>query len=473
MDTRPRRPPIVTGTGPRADPFWAMGPRHGKHAVRALAALVAAATLALLAPAGPATASAATTCNLVAATNGSDSNPGTAAQPLRSPGRLAAALAPGQTGCLREGTYSWSGDLSIRTASITLTSFGEEQAVMQGRVRIEATATGAVLEGLVLDGRNSGNELSPLIYASQVVLRDNEITNHHTGICIHLDRYYDNPVPTNVVIEGNRIHDCGALPANNFDHGIYVGKAEGTVIRDNWIYDNANRGIQLYSQAQHTQITGNVIDGNGQGVIFGGEQSNPSSNNVVEGNVISNSRLRDNVESSWGGSPGTGNVVRGNCIGGGTYDEGDGGILSAPNRGFAENGNTIAEPEFVNRSAGDLSLVPGSVCDQLLNGGAPAAQARRGHARGRQGRARRRPATDPQGRRARGADGAADDPPDRQVAPARERRRARRARPLPRPRPRPPLRPRPVQGRGDRGEGLEAGPGRGPPAQALSAARRR
>ena len=346
-----------------------MGRRHGEHAGRAFATVVAAAALALLAPAGPATASAATTCNLVAATDGSDSNPGTAAQPLRSPGRLAAALAPGQTGCLREGTYSWSGDLSIRTASITLTSFGEEQAVMQGRVRIEATATGAVLEGLVLDGRNPGNELSPLIYASQVVLRDNEITNHHTGICIHLDRYYDNPVPTNVVIEGNRIHDCGALPANNFDHGIYVGKAEGTVIRDNWIYDNANRGIQLYSQAQHTQITGNVIDGNGQGVIFGGEQSNPSSNNVVEGNVISNSKLRDNVESSWGGSPGTGNVVRGNCIGGGTYDEGDGGILSAPNRGFAENGNTIAEPEFVNRSAGDLSLVPGSVCDQVLNGG--------------------------------------------------------------------------------------------------------
>ena len=155
----------MTGTGPGADPFWAMGPRHGEHAVRAFATVVAAAALALLAPAGPATASAATTCNLVAATNGSDSNPGTAAQPLRSPGRLAAALAPGQTGCLREGTYSWSGDLSIRTASITLTSFGEEQAVMQGRVRIEATATGAVLEDLVLDGRNSGNELSPLIYA--------------------------------------------------------------------------------------------------------------------------------------------------------------------------------------------------------------------------------------------------------------------------------------------------------------------
>ena len=49
--------------------------------------------------------------------------------------------------------------------------------------------------------------------------------------------------------------------------------------------------------------------------------------------MITNSSLRYNIESSWGGSAGSGNVVRGNCIGGGTDDEDDGGILSAPNRG--------------------------------------------------------------------------------------------------------------------------------------------
>ena len=75
-----------------------------------------------------------------------------------------------------------------------------------------------------------------------------------------------------MVIEGNRIHDCGELPAANHDHGIYVGNAAGRSIRDNWIYDNADRGIQLYPDADRTAITGNVIDGNGQGVIFGGER---------------------------------------------------------------------------------------------------------------------------------------------------------------------------------------------------------
>ena len=42
------------------------------------------------------------------------------------------------------------------------------------------------------------------------------------------------------------------------------------MIRDNWIYDNADRGVQLYPDADGTVVTGNVIDGNGEGVIFGG-----------------------------------------------------------------------------------------------------------------------------------------------------------------------------------------------------------
>ena len=51
------------------------------------------------------------------------------------------------------------------------------------------------------------------------------------------------------MIEHNRIHDCGELPATNFDHGVYVAEARDTVIRDNWIYSNADRGVQLYPDA--------------------------------------------------------------------------------------------------------------------------------------------------------------------------------------------------------------------------------
>jgi hypothetical protein len=324
-----------------------------------------AATLALVMAASPGRAGAASPCDLVAAPGGSDSNPGTLAAPLASAESLVDALAPGQTGCLRAGTFL-APDLGLRmwTPNTTLRSFPGERATVRGRLRVESSATGVTVEGLMLDGRNPRNELSPLIFASEVTLRDNEITNYHTSICVHVDQAYEDPVPENVLIENNRIHHCGEMPAANNDHGIYIGEARGTVIRNNVIYDNADRGVQFYPEAHGSTVVGNVIDGNGQGVNFGGEAEwDPTSHNIVRGNVISNSRLRDNVESSWGGSPGRDNVVRGNCIGGGAYDDGDGGILQGAGLGFEASANVLAEPKFVNRAAGDFRIVPGTACD--------------------------------------------------------------------------------------------------------------
>ena len=280
------------------------------------AASLVVAGLAASAVAGSASAAVAG-CDRVAATNGSDAAPGTTAAPFATPQKLIGSLAPGQTGCLRAGVYVWSGDLSIRTPGVRVASFPGERATLQGRLRIEATADGAVVEDLTLDGRNSNNNLSPLVYADGAVLRDNEITNHHSEICVHVTAYPGAGPPRGVVIEGNRIHDCGSLPATNMDHGIYIGEARDTVIRDNWIYDNADRGIQLYPDADGTLVTGNVIDGNGQGVAIGGSGSQTSDNNLVEHNVITNSTIRYNVEGSWGSSVGTGNVVRENCTIGG------------------------------------------------------------------------------------------------------------------------------------------------------------
>jgi parallel beta-helix repeat protein len=172
------------------------------------------------------------------------------------------------------------------------------------------------------------------------------------------------------VIENSAIHDCGKLPAQNGDHGIYVAHAVDTIIRDNWIYDNADRGIQLYPDSQGTQVYGNVIDGNGEGVIFSGNGQTASSDNVVHDNVISNSRVRWNVESYWDGPIGTGNVVRDNCLwasnatGQASYYNSNGGILpgDAGGDGFSTSGNVIANPRFVDPASRNLQLQPDSPC---------------------------------------------------------------------------------------------------------------
>jgi parallel beta-helix repeat protein len=189
----------------------------------------------------------------------------------------------------------------------------------------------------------------------------NDVTNGHTAICFVLGgtRYGR---ADRVVIRGNRIHHCGRLPATNHDHGIYLAHSSRAVISGNEIFDNADRGVQLYPNAQRARIVGNVIDGNGQGVIFSGANDRASSNNLVAGNVIANSRLRYNVESYWprGNPVGTGNVVRGNCLSGAARG-GPSGVQS-PSVGFVARDNVVGAPRYFNRAAGDLRLGPGSPC---------------------------------------------------------------------------------------------------------------
>ena len=179
-------------------------------------------------------------------------------------------------------------------------SYPGERATLLGRLVLNAAADRVTVEHLILSGTNPLLSPSPTIDSTGAVLRKNTITNHHTAVCVLLGDYAYGRAE-NVRIEGNVIHDCGVLPAANHDHGIYVSWAIGTVIKGNVIYANADRGIQLYPDATGTKITGNVISGNGQGVIFGGDDAHASSGTLVRNNVIANSTVRFNVESSWGG----------------------------------------------------------------------------------------------------------------------------------------------------------------------------
>jgi parallel beta-helix repeat protein len=317
-------------------------PRLGLSIIAAASALVAAA---------PAQAAGAAACDRVA-------EPGHG-----SVQRLVDDLDPGQTGCLEAGVHT--GNVRIGTPNITLTRVGNEKATVRGRFYIARGSDGVTVEGLYLDGTNAAGLPSPTVNADGVTFVRNDVTNNHTGICFALG-HQDWGRANGANIEFNRIHDCGRLPATNHDHGIYITAATGVDIRGNWIYDNADRGIQLYPDAQNTTITGNVIDRNGQGIIFSGEGGLASSGNLVVGNVITNSRLRNNVESWYpDGNPiGRNNVVRNNCVKGGAYDDGDGGI--GDQRGFRVLSTVASQPSFANRGADDLRIREGSPCRGLL-----------------------------------------------------------------------------------------------------------
>jgi nitrous oxidase accessory protein NosD len=348
-------------------------PRAAGRGRKTRLALIGAATAASLAAfAAPASATT-TSCDLVASPTGSDSATGTVGAPFRSAQKLASSLSEGQTGCFRAGSYAGNNQIKVSTPGVTLTSYPGERAELVGRLWVAQEAPGVTITGLDLNGRNSTNLPSPTINADDVDLTDNDITNDHTAICVSLGSLDTWGRADRTLIENNRIHDCGGLPASNYDHGIYVAAADDTVIRGNVIVDNADRGIQLYPDAQGTRVVGNIIDGNGSGVIISGAGDNASSGNVIEHNVITNSRIRDNVESYWEGNIGTNNIVRNNCIGGGAYDDGDGGILSGGNVGFTASNNLITVPNYANRAAGDYTLPAGSPCAAILAGAATSA----------------------------------------------------------------------------------------------------
>jgi hypothetical protein len=341
---------------------------------RRLAVLAAASALVAVAGTGSATA-ADTACTRVAAPGGSDSANGTEASPFASAQRLVDSLGPGDVGCLRAGTYHE--DVSItrggsgESSRVVVRSYAGERATLSGRLTVSNRGNYVTVERLNLDGHDAPlcdagatctRLPSPTVNGDHVVFQDNDVTNRHVAICFNLG-HPGYGRPQGAVIQRNRIHNCGRLnPVSNHDHGIYLAYTDDAKILSNVIFDNADRGIQMYPDAQHTLIKGNIIDGNGEGVIFSGAGSTASNDNVLENNVVTNSKLRHDVESWYPDKIGTGNKVRNNCVYGGHQ-----GPLSS-GYGFDIGSNLKVDPRYVDRAGKDFRLAADSPCAAVLGG---------------------------------------------------------------------------------------------------------
>jgi len=269
--------------------------------------------------------------------------------------KLANSLRPGETGCLRAGVYR--GRIKVRKGGrpgkpTTIRSAPGRRATVRGRLWVANSANHVVFKGLFLNGRNGARLPSPTVNGDDVVFRDNDITTSNTTICFVLGTdEYGRALRT--VIERNRIHNCGALPPTNHHHGIYVEASDRVRITGNWIYDNADRGVQLFPDAQRTYVARNVIDGNGEGIVF----ARSSADNVVEHNVISNSVVRYNVEDY--DLRGDGNVARRNCLWSPAFG---GNALVSPGIDIEVSDNLVIDPGFLDRDGKDFRLPPVSPC---------------------------------------------------------------------------------------------------------------
>jgi hypothetical protein len=337
-----------------------------------------AATPAVRASATAAAASApARVCSVIAAPSGSDRRGrGTRHRPYRTLERLAGALAPGQTGCLRAGIYGnlshWA-DLRVsgrRGRRVTIRSSPGETATLVGYVVLEGDYL--TLAQLRIDGSNRlyrtrrPGVACPAPVSQPLVIAGHDDTLQYddyfqsvpslrsTGIGIGFWSHADN-----TVIRYSKIHDVGQCQA--YDHLIYLSHGNNVQIYDNWLYDDAHgRGVQLYPAPTNARVFANVIDHVGEGFVIGDEGGAAPSGNRIDANIVMHAlglpseHIRGQaIHDLYGGVPGTGNVFFANDV---FADPAGIGDLTAVRR----FGNFALAPGFVNAAGHDYRLAPSS-----------------------------------------------------------------------------------------------------------------
>lgn len=245
-------------------------------------------------------------CDLVASVVGSNTNPGTLAQPVRTVQRLVDILGPGQTGCLR-GTpahtpFIENVSLINKNQSggseadrITLMSYPGEIAKIKGAVTLAESANFITFTHLVIEARSPSETGNVKIDGDEVEFADNNISGANLATCFRIGATAASPA-FHTTIMRNRIHNC-------IDGVVGVG-TRVLFVDHNLIYDNSGWGIRLQPDAVATGIISNIVEGNNGGLLLGGDALSSSIGAIVDHDVFSGSSPSSwNVSVSWQGLP--------------------------------------------------------------------------------------------------------------------------------------------------------------------------
>lgn len=250
------------------------------------------------------------------ATNGSDSNPGSASAAFRTLQRAANAAFAGDTVVVRDGTYGHEnsvtgGDSSgIQNSPVVLYNSGSPGAPITIRAENQW--------GAVLDCESLCDAYIDLYNSSYIVLQNFVITRgykeaihsndsaHHITLqgnrfeyianrssssTLGLSGLYTNQNCHDFIIDGNVFHDIGRTDANWLDHGLYLHGSNFTITNN--LFYNIPHGwsIQAADGLNNVLIANNTFafpQGGGQdGQIM---LWNTQSNLTIENNIFYNAK---------------------------------------------------------------------------------------------------------------------------------------------------------------------------------------
>jgi hypothetical protein len=286
------------------------------------------------------------------ATNGSDSNSGTLAQPWRTIQKAFNTLGPGERALVRDGLYGESLDMTragTAAAPITIESYPGEHPIVNGGgnrpLELSSSAAYIRVRGFLFEDspHTSGGNVD--VYGHHIELSGNDVRDGKDQGIYTAEESHD------VQILGNVIHDNGEGIAHQ-SHGIYL-QGDDHLVANNVIHDQPEGfGIHVYDRNSRSIIASNtVIDSGYSGIVVGGSGG------------VDNIRIVNNVfafNAEWGiardstcptASRADHNVVFGNESG--QLQGGCSGLDSS-------RGNRLADPLFVDYENRDLHVAAGS-----------------------------------------------------------------------------------------------------------------
>lgn len=321
------------------------------------------------------------------ATNGSDSNPGTAAQPFSTLQRAIIAADPGDVIELRQGTYQ--GGVVVNDANITIRSFPNEWAHITAptnnsnfstTITFNPRASGGRLQRIEVSGgefytvkmESVWDENDPSSHgASNIVIEDCKL--HGSG----RDVVKITPASNDVTIQRCEIYNSGVRDPSNAE-GIDNTTGDRMIAQENHVHDIATTGIYAKGGSIGTKIRRNLVRNirNGLG-IEGGQYTAPEFYNprtnpeqyesrdiVIENNIV--------VNTAYAGIALTGSLnsqVRGNTIVN-PSQTGQPGIMLRPSQFDVPNQNPTIENNIVmlnSNSSSEMLTIRGGGLNGPMN----------------------------------------------------------------------------------------------------------